>query len=152
MGRSKKAKITNTTFSQIVQPDYNGDWNHNIVWSFKDIDIEPSIPWNMGDERMIEFWPMIIDRLREFETNSLNYIFVHCKKQNHSIDASTLNKRAVRRLRELYIETEDIYSLRIGGGLRLYGYIIGYVYYIIWYDDNHGDNDVCVCRSKLKHT
>ncbi|CUP62134.1 Uncharacterized phage-associated protein [Anaerostipes hadrus] len=32
------------------------------------------------------------------------------------------------------------------------GYMVEKVFNILWYDDNHGDNNRCVCRSYLKHT
>lgn len=45
-----------------------------------------------------------------------------------------------------------IISLRITENHRLYGYMSGRVFNILWYDDDHGDNNNCVCRSHLKHT
>lgn len=53
---------------------------------------------------------------------------------------------------ERYIEAEALISLRMTGNHRLYGYMSGRVFNIIWYDDDHGDNDTCVCRSFKKHT
>lgn len=56
------------------------------------------------------------------------------------------------RLAEKYIELDSIISLRLTGKHRLYGYIQKSTFYVLWYDDNHGDNNECVCRSNLKHT
>ena len=74
-------------------------------------------------------------------------ILLEGKKQNHSIVPEKLNKCARDRLIELRVEAEAIYSLRLGGTLRLYGYMNGATYSILWYDEDHGDNDTCVCRS-----
>ena len=74
------------------------------------------------------------------------------KKQKHSIKVKDLNKTAQDRLAARYIEAESIISLRITGNHRLYGYITGKVFHVLWYDDDHGDNHTCVCRSSLKHT
>ena len=74
------------------------------------------------------------------------------KKQNHSLDLDDLNKIAQDRLAEKYIEAEALISLRITGNHRLYGYMTGSVFNVLWYDDDHGDNSKCVCRSYLKHT
>lgn len=63
-----------------------------------------------------------------------------------------LNKTVQNRLDELRIETKAVISLRMKGTYRLYGYRIGNVFYILWFDTNHGDNDTCVCRSRKKHT
>lgn len=56
------------------------------------------------------------------------------------------------RLASKYIEAESLISLRVTGNHRLYGYMTGRVFNVLWYDDDHGDNDKCVCRSRLKHT
>ena len=63
-----------------------------------------------------------------------------------------LSKAAAARLVDLKIEAEAVHTLRLGGQLRLYGTLDGSVYNIIWYDDDHWDNDRCVCRSNKKHT
>lgn len=68
------------------------------------------------------------------------------------MDVSTLNKIAVDRLNELEIEVDSLVSLTLSGTHRLYGYIVDAVFYVLWYDDNHGDNATCVCRSHKKHT
>ena len=77
---------------------------------------------------------------------------VTANKQNHSLNLKDLNKVAQDRLISMYIEAESLISLRITGTHRLYGYMVGRVFTILWYDDNHGDNEKCVCRSHLKHT
>ena len=65
---------------------------------------------------------------------------------------TALIKIARDRLYELHIEAEAIMSLRINATHRLYGYLEGAVFHILWFDPNHGDNDNCVCRSHKKHT
>ncbi len=79
-------------------------------------------------------------------------IIVKANKQNHSIDVDSLNKVAQDKLAKLHIEAESLLSLRLRGTIRLYGFMVGPVYSILWYDDDHGDNNTCVCRSSLKHT
>ena len=79
-------------------------------------------------------------------------ILVEEKKKNHSIKINDLNKIAQDRLAEKHIEAESIISLRITATHRLYGYIVGKVFNILWYDNNHGDNENCVCRSNKRHT
>jgi hypothetical protein len=90
--------------------------------------------------------------LKALESQTWNEILVKDKKQNHAIDVDDLNKAAQDRLAELYIEAESLISLRVTGNHRLYGYMMGNVFNILWYDDEHGDNKTCVCRSYLKHT
>lgn len=62
-----------------------------------------------------------------------------------------LIRSAQDRLASKYIEAEALISLRLTGNHRLYGYMTGRVFNVLWYDDNHGDNNDCVCRSYLKH-
>lgn len=73
------------------------------------------------------------------------------KKNNHSIDVNLLNKVARDRLVELHIEAEAIVSMRLSATHRLYGYMTDKVFNILWFDDKHGDNSQCVCRSEKKH-
>lgn len=86
------------------------------------------------------------------EIQTWSEILVKDKKQNHSINVESLNKAAQERLAEKYIEAESLISLRLTGNHRLYGYMTGRVFHILWYDDRHGDNRDCVCRFYLKHT
>lgn len=62
------------------------------------------------------------------------------------------NPDAQKRLAQRHIEQDSIISLRLSATHRIYGYITGAVFNILWYDGNHGDNATCVCRSRLKHT
>ena len=123
------------------------------VWKFADCDTDLGCEWALHKRRLRDiFWDVIFPRLRQFEGMTWGEILIKAKKQNHYIEVEHLNKVARDRLADLQIEAEDICSLRLGGKLRLYGLLIGSVYHILWYDDNHGDNETCICRSKLKHT
>ena len=122
-------------------------------WCFSECDTDEACGWALHKARLTDtFWDFVLPKLREFESMTWGEILIDAKKQNHSISLDGLNKAARERLAELRIEAEDVYSLRLGGRIRLYGLLIGSSYHIVWYDDNHGDNDTCVCRSNLKHT
>lgn len=123
------------------------------VWRLADCDVDESGIWSFYKERLKDvFWDVIFPSLRQFESMTWSDIFIKGKKSNHGIDPNELNKCARERLIELRVEAEAIHSLRLGGKIRLYGYMTGAVYNILWYDDDHGDNSTCVCRSALKHT
>ena len=115
-------------------------------WVFTSID---NTKWTIDKDT---FWNDILPKLREFETQTWNEIFLAAKKENHSINVTDLNPVAQKRLEELYIEAESIRSLRFTGKIRLYGYMQGSAFCILWYDTDHGDNNTCVCRSRKKHT
>lgn len=90
--------------------------------------------------------------MQALETQKWSDILLTSKKQNHSIELDKLNKVARDRLAEKMIEAEAIVSLRFTATHRLYGFMVGSVFNVLWYDDDHGDNKDCVCRSYKKHT
>lgn len=119
-------------------------------WNFKLVDTEM---WPFVEECAgIYFWSEILPRLQGLETQTWGEIFIRDKKFNHSESVNTLNKVAQQRLAERFIELDSIYSLRVTGTHRIYGYITKSVFNILWYDTDHGDNSTCVCRSEKKHT
>ncbi len=125
-------------------------YSENPAWTFADSDEEK---WAFSLEHMGDlFWTEILPRLKSLETLTWSEILVRDKKQNHSLNPDELNKAARDRLASKYIEAESLISLRISGNRRLYGYMTGRVFNVLWYDDDHGDNSTCVCRSHLKHT
>ena len=125
-------------------------YSQNPTWTFANADQEM---WAFSEEHIKELiWSEILPRLKALETQTWKEILVKDKKQNHSLNLNDLNKVAQDRLAAKYIEAESLISLRITGNHRLYGYMSGKVFNILWYDDDHGDNDKCVCRSHLKHT
>ena len=120
--------------------------NMHPSWCFSACDTKA---WTFNAEQFIQ---IILPRLKEWEARTWNEILIMSKKENHSINTKLLNKNARNRLNDLMLEIDAIISLRIQGTYRLYGYRIGSVFYILWFDTNHGDNDTCVCRSHKKHT
>lgn len=124
--------------------------NLNPAWSFRKVDKEGSWAWT--EERLQKdgiFWKTIFPRLESLESLTWNQIEA---AGSHFIDYGSLNKVAQVRLDELKISVDSVFSLRISGERRIYGLRPEGVLYILWYDNNHGDNDTCVCRSKKKNT
>ena len=125
-------------------------YSENPAWTFANADQEM---WAFSQEHIGEqIWTEILPRLKALETQTWSEILLRDKKQNHSLDMNDLNKVAQDRLASKYIEAESLISLRVKGNRSLYGYMIGRLFNVLWYDDDHGDNDRCVCRSHLKHT
>lgn len=125
-------------------------YSESPAWAFANADREA---WAFSREHIGDaIWTELLPRLQALETQTWNEILLRNKKQNHSLNPNELNKAAQDRLAARYIEAESLISLRITGNHRLYGYMTGRVFHILWYDDDHGDNDTCVCRSYLKHT
>ena len=150
--RKKEVKQKENPCGKFIAQGGNPEryYSENPAWAFANSDQEM---WAFSQEHIGEtFWTEIFPRLKALETQTWNEILVRDKKQNHSLDLDDLNKAAQDRLAARYIEAESLISLRVSGNHRLYGYMTGKVFNILWYDDNHGDNSTCVCRSHLKHT
>lgn len=155
MGGSKKNKRVKqnvTPKDQFVaqKEDPQRYYDKSPSWNFNNCDDKQ---WaftqaTVGDS----FWTEILPKLQGWERQTWNDILVKSKKFNHGIDPNCLNKIAQDRLAQRYIEPESIISLRLTSTLRLYGYMVGSVFNLLWYDCNHGDNNTCVCRSHKKHT
>ena len=122
-------------------------------WGFLYCDTGDDSNWSFVQSRLeSEFWSHIFPKLQAYEQMTWADIMINSKKQNHSNQVSDMNKVARDRLIELEIEAESLFSLHINGKCRLYGYLDGSIYRIVWYDNDHGDNETCVFRSRLKHT
>ena len=119
--------------------DPNKFYQYSPAWRFMHRDTNC---WAFTKERINDqFWTEILPKMQDFETQTWNDILVTAKKQNHAIDPSELHKQAQKRLEEKYIEAESIISLRLTGNHRIYGYMSQFIFNVLWYDDDHGDND-----------
>ena len=131
-----------------------GDPDHyyteSPAWVFSNADKEK---WAFTKEGVGDiFWDEIFPYLSELERKTWQEILVTEKKKNHSIELNGLNACAKKRLADLHIEAESLISLRLTGNKRIYGFMTGRAFSILWFDANHGDNFDCVCRSRLKNT
>lgn len=155
MAASKREKIVKCSFDpknkHVIQNNNPEQYyQENPAWSFASIDQEM---WAFTEDHIGSFfWTKVFPRLKDLESQKWTEILIKNNKQNHSINVQSLNKVAQDRLTSRYIEADSLISLRVTATHRLYGYMTGRVFNILWYDDNHGDNDTCVCRSKVKHT
>lgn len=150
--REKKIKQKATPKGQhIAQGGDPGQYySQTPAWAFTNADTDM---WTFSPEHIGDLiWTEILPKLQNFEKQTWSEILVANKKQNHSLDLKDLNKAAQDRLATKYIEAESLISLRLSGKQRIYGYMTGRVFNILWYDDDHGDNNTCVCRSHKKHT
>ena len=150
--KNKKIKIKEEPKGKSIVQGGNPEqyYSQTPAWTFANSDKEM---WSFSCEHIGELmWEEIIPKLESFETQTWSEILVKDKKQNHSLNLDSLNKVAKDRLADKYIEAESLISLRITGTHRLYGYMTGRVFNVLWFDDEHGDNDTCVCRSHKKHT
>lgn len=147
----KKVKQSFNGASKFIAPDRPDHfYDMHPSWRFRSID---QSRWSLSPDTAGELrWTELLPRLTGFESQTWSHLLVRDSKSNHLIQAERLNRVAERRLSELPVELEAIYSLRINGTHRLYGYIDDAVFHILWFDTDHGDNNQCVCRSHKRHT
>lgn len=125
-------------------------YHQHPSWNFNSCDTEM---WAFAEETIgNSFWREILPFFQALETQTWANILVGSNKQHHSIDVSKLNPGAQDRLASKFIEQDSIISLRTQATHRLYGYMVGSTFNILWFDINHGDNDSCVCRAHKKNT
>lgn len=153
MARSKKIPSKEILYKPEVRQREDPDkyLNYNPSWIFNQSDKDGA--WGINKENLVDkMWSDIIPRLKNFETMTWSDILISAKVQNHSIPINQLNKVAKDRLKKLNILDDEIVSLRVDAKTRIYGFIYGAKFKILWCDFNHGNNNECVCKSTLKHT
>ncbi len=81
----------------------------------------------------------IFDKLKSFESMTFDEIFYKNQHNNHRIkDKSKMLKFVLERLSYLKLSKDlEIYSLRLEGDMRIYGFIESNIFYILWYDPKH---------------
>ena len=150
--RKKEVKQKGVPKGKVITQGGNPEryYSEHPAWTFANADQEM---WVFSQDHIgSNFWGDILPRLKALETQTWSEILICNKKQNHSLDPNKLNKVARDRLISRHIEPESLISLRMNSTHRLYGFMSGRVFNILWYDDDHGNNNTCVCRSHLKHT
>lgn len=150
--RKKTVRQKETPKGRNIPDIYNPDGyiHEHPAWNFAACD---NVMWSLSQDKAGEvFWIEILPFMKSIEAMTWQEILSHSNNKHHLIVPDTLNKVARDRLATLHVEAEAIMSLRLTGTHRLYGYMDGAVFHLLWYDPNHGDNDTCVCRSHRQHT
>lgn len=153
MARSKHVRQAQQPKGRVIASvpfDSDAYYAQHPAWNFSSCDKEY---WMLdGECGRACFWDEILPRLKGLESMTWKEIFLEGKKQNHSIPVEDLNKGAQDRLADMYNDAESIISLRLNGTHRLYGFMTGAVFNILWFDPDHGDNTYCVVQSHKRHT
>ncbi|MBR8638644.1 hypothetical protein KEF29_03355 [Streptomyces tuirus] len=117
-----------------------------ICWRFTHLDREG--PWGLAPLDHERVQALIADMVK-FENQTINELFHQGEWPGKCHDVAELpNKRALERLTAIGLpDMTKIWKLRIGGPGRLWGFLVGNVFHIIWWDPGHE-----VWPSKKKHT
>lgn len=91
--------------------------------------------WHILDAAKLD---EIREKLSQFEAKSWNDILVAEKHRNHTVSANEICKDARDRLAALRLDDIDqLISLRLTGAGRVWGFRIGLVLHLLWWDPDH---------------
>ena len=78
------------------------------------------------------------EKLKSFESMTLNDIFVRDSRNNHSHLLHQIVPEARQRLEDLKLPDVDrLWTLRLGGTLRVWGFRIQNTFFLLWWDPDH---------------
>lgn len=121
----------------IENPD--GYLKKHPIWAFQHCDMSHE-KWSI--KNCAEFYDGIIDKLISFEGQTWGEIQAASGGRskgtnNHFENISELCKDAQKRINELHMDIDQVFSLRLTGTVRLYGIIEDGVFNVLWYDPKH---------------
>lgn len=131
----------------------NNPNDRKVAFRFDCVDLENGCPWSMASMSE-EDHRLLLEKLKEFERMTAAEI----RRQDgcfklYSDFTQCPNREPLDRLNELYVNDngeifEDVIGrFRLNGRVRLYGFLRGHEFHILWWDRNHE-----VWPSKKKHT
>lgn len=138
--KSKEQVIGNKQPKIAYDPDSYLD--ESPVWCFSKHDTNHA-RWSFSQCNGI--YSKIITKLISFERMTWNQIRIADRDNNHFVSISGMIREARKRAKELKLDYDELFSLRLEGKLRLYGFIEGKIFYIIWYDPEH---EIYPCEKK----
>jgi hypothetical protein len=123
-----------------------GRSDERICWRFKHVDNDS--PWGI-DKLTPEEMTELLSKLQDVETQTINELFHNGDEPGKHYECDRLpNKLASERLAALGLtDMTRVSRLRFGGKPRLYGFLLGNVFHILWWDQKHE-----IWPSQKKHT
>jgi len=117
----------------------------NPAWRISRLEMREPFGWHEVDEATLH---EIREKLRWFESMTINQIFVVSRKLNHPVALDKLCTEARKRLAELRLDDlDELHTLHLSGVKRVWGILSGNVLSLLWWDPNHQ-----VCPSIKRHT
>lgn len=129
-------------------PDLPGAGNSDerLCWRFTHVDNDGDWGFrNVDPQTLCE----IMTHLRDFESMTLNAVFHNGGEPGKDYEVEQIpNQDALKRLVEKNLADQTkISRLRLGGKPRLYGFLRGNVFYVVFWDPEHD-----IWPSNKKHT
>ncbi|MBK7876320.1 MAG: hypothetical protein IPJ77_11275 [Planctomycetes bacterium] len=122
-----------------VDPALKGNaWPHKPLWKVGRLDLDGKWSWRGIKADELEH---VLERMRSFE--SMTWAEIERKSgkygsQCHTMPSERICEEARARLTTLRLdELPELYSMRCDQKGRLWGYRIGHVLHVLWWDPNH---------------
>lgn len=119
------------------------DGEDRFRWSAQAIDYtyEGRWDWNLQPKESADLL-RLLETLEELTWNEVRTMRVPSKDQksrmrHHEQDVDGLSKDAQARLRALQIDVDALFRLRLDGMTRVWGYKMGPVLHLVWFDRDH---------------
>ena len=107
----------------------------NPAWRINQIEMRDPYGWHEIDEKTLHY---IRTKLGNYESMTVNEIFVQNKKYNHGVPVARLCPAAQKRLRELNLDDlDEVHRLRLSGAERVWGIRDLNVLNLLWWDPTH---------------
>ena len=105
-------------------------------WRITHLELVDPFGWHEIDAATLR---LIQQKLRAFETMTLDAIWIKAKKQNHGVQLHKLSLVAQKRIKVLGYDAdlEQIYSLRLSNKERIWGIRECNVFQLLWWDPQH---------------
>jgi hypothetical protein len=116
-----------------------------LAWRISRLEMQDPFGWHEVDEEALG---EIRNKLKWFESMTVNQVFVESKHINHSVPRDKLCSEARKRLGELRLDdVDELHSLHLSGTKRVWGILTENILTLLWWDPDHE-----VCPSYKKHT
>ncbi|WP_124270767.1 hypothetical protein [Streptomyces sp. ADI96-02] len=107
-----------------------------VCWRFSHLDLDG--PWglvSLDHERLMA----LLQDMAKFESQTMHELFHQGEWPGKRHDVHTLpNRVALARLDALGLsDMTQIWKLRIGSAGRLWGFLVGNVFHVVWWDARH---------------
>lgn len=142
MGSKKVVKQKETVYNvkkPISIEDPEAYLKKRPVWAFKQCDLDYE-KWSIKNNDL--FFENILSKLISYEGMTWSEIQSasggkSAGTNNHFEYIADMSKEAQKRAKELHLDVDQLFSLRLTGKERLYGVLSNGVFSVLWYDSEH---------------
>lgn len=137
--RVKQREAAENSKIPSISENPNAYLKNTPTWAFHRCDLEYK-KWSIKECN--SFYDDIISKLASYE--GLTWAEIQAASggkrkgtNNHFEDIAEMTIEAQKRARDLHLDVDQLFSLRLTGEMRLYGIVDRGVFYVLWLDKYH---------------